>query len=111
MKPSIPSSTEVTDPRNIPWPELVKEFIKDMNMIGWNISSDAIHDREDLKKVIKDKLKISPNEITALFYRMGIEESRAGLALANKQVADGITEICSLIMSRSEERIILRSRN
>jgi hypothetical protein len=111
VKPSIPSSTAVTDSRNIPWTVLVKEFSKDMNMIGWNIEENQIKNRESLQQLVKEKLKISPNEITALFYRMGIEENRAGLALANKQIAEGIAEICTLIIHRSEERIILRNRN
>ena len=111
MKPSIPSSTEVTDPRNIPWSELVKEFSKDMNMIGWNVEENQIKNRESLQQLIKEKLKISPNEITALFYRMGIEENRAGLALANKQITESIDEICTLILHRCEERIILRNQN
>jgi hypothetical protein len=42
---------------------------------------------------------------------MGIEENRAGLALANKQITEGIDEICTLILHRSEERIILRNQN
>ena len=111
MKPSIPSSTEVTDPRNIPWSELVKEFSKDMNMIGWNVEENQIKNWDALQQLVKEKLKISPNEITALFYRMGIEENRAGLALANKQITEGIDEICTLILHRSEERIILRNQN
>ncbi len=111
MKPSKTSSTAVIDPSSIPWNELVKEFIKDMNMIGWSISPDTIVDVLDLEKVIKEKLKISPNEITALFYRMGIEENRAGLALANKKMVDGLAEIVNLIINRSKERIILRNRN
>ena len=82
-----------------------------MNMIGWNVEENQIKNQDALQQLVKEKLKISPNEITALFYRMGIEENRAGLALANKQVADGITEICTLILHRSEERIILRNRN
>ncbi len=80
-------------------------------MIGWNVEENQIKNQDALQQLVKEKLKISPNEITALFYRMGIEENRAGLALANKQVADGITEICTLILHRSEERIILRNRN
>lgn len=111
MKPSKTSSTAVIDPTSIPWNELAKEFVKDMNMIGWNISSDAMHNAVDLEKVIKEKLKISPSEITALFYRMGIEENRAGLALANKKMVDGLAEIVNLIINRSKERIILRNRN
>lgn len=82
-----------------------------MNMIGWNVDAQHIENREALQQIVREKLKISPNEITALFYRMGIEETRAGLALANKQIAEGIEEICSLILKRSEERIILRNRN
>ena len=82
-----------------------------MNMIGWSISPDAIVDVLGLEKVIKEKLKISPNEITALFYRMGIEENRAGLALANKKMAEGVAEIALLVLNRSKERIILRKRN
>jgi hypothetical protein len=111
VKPSKTSSTAVIDPSSIPWNELVKEFIKDMNMIGWSISPDTIVDVLDLEKVIKEKLKISPNEITALFYRMGIEENRAGLALANKKMAEGVAEIALLVLNRSKERIILRKRN
>jgi hypothetical protein len=111
VKPSKTSSTAVIDPSSIPWDELVKEFIKDMNMIGWSISPDTIVDVLDLEKVIKEKLKISPNEITALFYRMGIEENRAGLALANKKMAEGVAEIALLVLNRSKERIILRKRN
>ena len=82
-----------------------------MNMIGWNVEENQIKNRESLQQLIKEKLKISPNEITALFYRMGIEENRAGLALANKQITEGIDEICTLILYRSEERIILRNQN
>ena len=82
-----------------------------MNMIGWNVEENQIKNQDALQQLVKEKLKISPNEITALFYRMGIEETRAGLALANKQIAEGIEEICSLILKRSEERIILRNRN
>jgi hypothetical protein len=111
VKPSTPSSTEITDPRSIPWPDLVKEFSKDMNMIGWNVDAQLIENRAVLQQLVREKLKISPNEITALFYRMGIDENRAGLALANKQIIEGIDEICSLILKRSEERIILRNRN
>lgn len=82
-----------------------------MNMIGWNVEENQIKNRESLQQLIKEKLKISPNEITALFYRMGIEENRAGLALANKQITEGIDEICTLILHRCEERIILRNQN
>ncbi len=82
-----------------------------MNMIGWSISPDTIVDVLDLENVIIEKLKISPNEITALFYRMGIEENRAGLALANKKMAEGVAEIALLVINRSKERIILRKRN
>jgi hypothetical protein len=82
-----------------------------MNMIGWNVDTQQIENREALQQIIREKLKISPSEITSLFYRMGIEENRAGLALANKQIAEGIDEICSLILKRSEERIFLRNRN
>ena len=81
-----------------------------MYMIGWSVEASSIQDIESLQILIQEKLKISPKEITALFYRMGIEESRAGLALANNQVADGIEEICQLILKRSRERIILRNR-
>lgn len=106
----MPSFTAITDPNSIPWPQLVTEFTKDMHMIGWSVDASSIDGLESLHQLIKEKLKISPNEITTLFYRMGIEESRAGHALANKKVADGIVEICQLILKRSRERIILRNR-
>jgi hypothetical protein len=54
VKPSIPSSTEVTDPRNIPWSELVKEFSKDMNMIGWNVEENQIKNWDALQQLVKE---------------------------------------------------------
>lgn len=80
-------------------------------MIGWNINADLLKSVEDLELLIKEKLKISPNEITSLLYRMGIEENRAGLALANKNVSEGISEIAKMILKRSQERINLRKQN
>jgi hypothetical protein len=80
-----------------------------MIMIGWNVDADQIINSEVLQQIVREKLKISPNEITALLYRMGIEENRVGIALANKQVAEGIEEICALILKRSVDRIISRS--
>ena len=79
-------------------------------MIGWNVDSDQIENSQVLQQIVREKLKISPNEITALLYRMGIEEKRVGITLANKQVAEGIEEICALILKRSAERIISRSQ-
>lgn len=105
----MPSSTEIIDPKSIPWSILAIEFTKDMNMIGWNVDASSIDNFESLQGLIRERLKMSPNEITALFYRMGIEESRAGLALTNKQVAEAIVEICQLILNRSIERIALRN--
>ncbi len=81
-----------------------------MNMIGWNVEAEQIVNREALQQIVREKLKISPSEITALLYRMGIEENRVGIALANKPVTEGIEEICALILKRSAERIISRSQ-
>lgn len=80
-----------------------------MHMIGWSVDASSINGLESLHQLIKEKLKINPNEITALFYRMGIEENRVGIALANKHVIEAIDEIGMLIIKRSSERIISRS--
>ncbi len=94
----------------IPWPDIVIEFCKDMNMLGWKVSPHQFERLSDLEQFILAQVQISPSSLKELLYRMSISENQIGQALAGIALNDFPKIYAGFIVQRSIERIELRKK-
>jgi hypothetical protein len=94
----------------IPWPEIVVEFCKDMNMLGWKVDFQQFGSLKDLEGFIFQQFQTSPSSLKELLYRMSISENHMGQALAGITLDEFPKIYASFIVQRSAERIELRKK-
>lgn len=92
------------------WIDIVHDFSKDMNLLGWNVDIGLFPNQESLIAFIQDMFVKDRSMLVELLYRMNISENEMGQALANADQFNFAVIYCQKIIERSIQRIELRKR-
>jgi hypothetical protein len=93
---------------DIPWHLIVKEFHKDMIMLGWNIPIESFEEGPiALQKIIFQLLESQPKAVREFLYRLSVPESALSEIMhqRNEELSKTLVEI---ICTRCKQRIQLR---
>jgi hypothetical protein len=92
------------------WLDIVHDFSKDMNLLGWKVDIGLFPNQESLVAFIQDMFVKDRSMLVELLYRMNISENEMGQALANADKYNFAVIYCRKIIERSIQRIELRKR-
>lgn len=92
------------------WIEIVRDFSKDMILLGWKVNIELFPNQESLLDFIHDMFLKDRSMLVELLYRMNISENEMGQALTNANKDNFAGIYCQKIIERSVQRIELRKR-
>jgi hypothetical protein len=92
------------------WIDIVNDFSKDMNLLGWKVESSIFPNEQALIDFVQGMYTKDRGMLVELLYRMNISENEMGQALANADQSNFASIYCRKIIERSIQRIELRKR-
>jgi hypothetical protein len=92
------------------WSEIVSDFTKDMNLLGWKVDVGLFPHQQALIHFVEAMYIKDRAMLVELLYRMNISESEMGQALSNANQSNFASIYCEKIIERSIQRIDLRKR-